>query len=77
MDNLKNKVTDKEAEDFIALRNALVEEKIDKSSEDTLNINKEDFNVVLKRFQSKQTKSYDFLTKSSRNYLLSLHFVKE
>ena len=77
VDNLKNKVTDTEAQEFITLRNALVEEKMNKSSEDTLNINKEDFNVVLKRFQSKQTKSYDFLTKSSRNYLLSLHFVKE
>ena len=68
VDNLKNKVTDPEAEEFMAMRNALVEEKIDKASGDTLEIDKEDFSVVLKRFQAKQTKSYDFLTKSGLNY---------
>ena len=39
-----------------------------KASEDTLDIDEDDFNVVLKKFQAKRTKSYDFLTKSGQNY---------
>ena len=63
VDNLTNRSTDPEAESFIEVRKAVVEEKIKEASEDTLEISKDDFELVLKKFKSKQTKSYDFLTK--------------
>ena len=42
--------------------------------EEELSISKDDFEVVVKMFKSKQTKSYDFLLKSSqvkRQFMIS------
>jgi hypothetical protein len=43
-------------------------EKLKQTSDDGLDISENDFELVLKKFKAKQTKSYDFLTKSGQKY---------
>ena len=53
---------------LVNLRKACVEEKLRDISNEPLEIEKSDFDSVIKKFKSKQTKSYDFLIRSHANY---------
>ena len=66
-DNLRNKEPSPDVENYVTIKKAMVKVKLEEVSE-PLDISEDDYEVVLKRFKSKQTKSYDFLLRSSRNY---------
>ena len=67
-DNLRNREPAPEVEDLVKIQKMLMEEKLKNKSEKPLEIDKSDYDKVVKRFKSKQTKSYDFLIKAGENY---------
>ena len=66
--NLRNKEPDPEAKEIVELKRALMEERMKNNSDEALDISKEDYDTVLTKFKTKQTKSYDFLIKAGENY---------
>ena len=67
-DNLRNKKADESVEEFVKARKALVEKKLNEASVDSIDISKNDYEGVLKKFESKPTKSYDFIVKAGNKY---------
>jgi hypothetical protein len=66
--NLQNKNQDPEVEPIVNLQKACIVEKLKEVPSEPLVIDKADFDFVVKKFKFKETKSYDFLLKSSEEY---------
>jgi hypothetical protein len=74
-DNLRNREPDPEVKELVELRKALYELKVNEEPNEVLEISKDDFEAVVKKFKSKQTKSYDFLIKASQNFQDAIHYL--
>ena len=68
VENLKSKEPDQEAKDIVDIKARVVEEMLKVNDEESLEIYEDDFETVCKKFNSKQTKSYDFLLKAGPKY---------
>ena len=55
------------------LRNTVNELRLNSSDEEGFEVGKDDFNEVIRKFQSKATKSYDFLLKAGGKYQDVMH----
>ena len=72
VDNLTKKGSDKVVEKGIQLRKTLHEIRMKEEDTEELEFSNDDFDAVIKKFGSKQTKSYDFLLKSGAEYKESM-----
>ena len=68
VDNLRSREPDPEAKEIVDMKTMVVEEIMKGNAKECLEIDKSDFELVCKKFKSKQTKSYDFLLKSGEKY---------
>ena len=69
VENLKKKNgSDSGRDSLINVKKSLIESKFRDAEKEPLKISKGDFRVVVEKFKSKQTKSYDFLIRSDEKY---------
>ena len=69
--NLKGNKPDKSVVEMIKQRKANQLKKMDEDDEETFEVDIEDFKDVLKKFTTKNTKTYDFLLKSGNKYKMA------
>ena len=65
---LRNRKPDPEVENMVNMKMLINDEKMKHTKEESFEISEDDFKVVCKKFDSKQTKSYDFLLKAGEEY---------
>ena len=65
MENLSKRKPDKEQEEVKELRQKVHKKRMEKNDDDDFLIGKDDFDEVLNKFSTKNTKTYDFLLKAS------------
>ena len=68
VDNLTKKPVDRPEFDGLELKKYLHECRMEEVHDDELDISKDDFEEVMKKFSQKKTKSYDLLLKAGKSY---------
>ena len=68
VDNLKGNEPDEEVREIVTLRREIQINKMQNKSDDSFELEEEDFDMVLDKFKRKPTKTYDFLVKAGVKY---------
>ena len=70
---LKNNPIEPQAEEYVRIESELHEAMMDDETDNETNINKEDYDLVVKKFKDKNKPAYHFLTKAGESFQTSIY----